>query len=293
MPLIKVISSEQAAGHGSHVAAAVMGAMSARLSEPAKILAADRKRDRAEKTRPGNPNKLTLRQHVFPSKSIGRFTNERGLVSVHDLLRDKVRLAKPRDSIFCADRAWDERAEKSMKSIEDAFQMLVGPIIAGTATEVRQDQKPVVDEMYALWLMRAQYRELETQEVQLNRITGDDLTKEQEENLEKNGYVFTRKNGMMPARQLNGIQLQMRIDNSVRSLATTVTRWGVISTQDEEFIVPDIPRHGVIPITPRLALVQSAPDGMIVEQNVAEINQAMKTTSLVYCFARDFSNCPF
>jgi len=256
-----------------------MGAMSAKLSESVEIRPADPKRGRAEKTRPGNPNKLVRRQHVFPSKSIGRFTNDRGLVSVHDLLRDKVRPVKPRDSIFCADRAWDERTERSMKKTEDAFQILIGPIIDGTAREIRQDEKIVADKMYALWFMRAQYRELETQEIKLNMIDGDDLTKEQEEDLEKNGYVFARKNGMMPARQLNGIQIQMRIDNFVRDLATTVNRWGVISTQAGEFIVPDIPRHGVIPITPRLALVQSAPDGMITEVNLAEINQAMKKAS--------------
>jgi hypothetical protein len=97
----------------------------------------------------------------------------------------------------------------------------------------------------------------------------------------------------MPARQLNGLQIQMRIDSYALDLASRVTRWGVISAQSGEFIVPDVPLHGIIPLTPRLALVQSTPDGMIDERNVAEINRAMRTTSQDYFFARDFSCCPF
>jgi hypothetical protein len=105
--------------------------------------------------------------------------------------------------------------------------------------------------------------------------------------------LFTRKSGRIPARQLNGLELQLRIDSYARELAGSVTRWGVISTQSGEFIVPDVPSHCIIPLTPRLALVSSAPDGMIAERNVAEINRAMRATSRDYVFARDFSSCPF
>ncbi len=83
------------------------------------------------------------------------------------------------------------------------------------------------------------------------------------------------------------------MDGYALDLAAGETRWGVISAQSGEFIVPDVPLHGIIPLTPRLALVQSAPDGMIVERNVAEINRAMRVTSRDYVFARDFSSCPF
>jgi hypothetical protein len=68
---------------------------------------------------------------------------------------------------------------------------------------------------------------------------------------------------------------------------------GVITMQSGEFIVPDVPQNGIIPVTSRLALVHSTPDGMIVEQNLAEINRAMRAGSEDYFFARDFSHCPF
>jgi hypothetical protein len=72
-----------------------------------------------------------------------------------------------------------------MKRIEDGFQELVSPIASGKAERIRAEEKPAVDKMYALWYMRARYRELKAQEIQLNGIAGSDLTKEREENLEK------------------------------------------------------------------------------------------------------------
>jgi hypothetical protein len=289
MPVIKVIDSG-----GSYLAAAVMAVTLAKASKPTKIHE-QRKRVRTERTRPRNPNSLTVDQHVFPSKSIERFTDQRGRVSVHELHRAQViRAKKPDNAIFCARRAWDQRAEAGyMKRIEDDFQKIVGPIVEGKTQTLAPELKAPVDRMYALWYMRSRYRELESQEIQLNGIAGDDLTKEQEENLEKNGYLFTRKSGRIPARQLNGLELQLRIDSYARELAGSLTRWGVISTQSGEFIVPDVPSHCIIPLTPRLALIGPAPDGMIVERNVAEINRAMRATSRDYVFARDFSSCPF
>src|SRR5580700_8963929 len=112
MPVIKVIDSgspAQVPSHG-HVAAAVMAVTLAKASEPLKAYER-RKNAKAERTRSRNPNSLTINQHVFPSKSIERFTNQSGNVSVHDLLRAKVFSAKPQNAIFCARRAWDERTE--------------------------------------------------------------------------------------------------------------------------------------------------------------------------------------
>jgi hypothetical protein len=172
MPVIKVISSgspSQASYQGPHLAAAVMALTLAKASEPPK--AHERhKRARVEKTRPRNPNSLTVDQHVFPSKSIERFTNEDGHVSVHDLHRGEVIRAKPGNAIFCARRAWDEPAETGyMKHIEDEFQKIIGPIVDGTAETLVPEHKPAIDRMYALWYMRSRYRELESQEIELKR----------------------------------------------------------------------------------------------------------------------------
>jgi hypothetical protein len=295
MPVIKILDPggpKQESGQGSHLAAAVMAVVLSKGSEAIKAAAERPKRARAEKTRPRNPNRLTVNQHVFPLKTMEHFA-QNGRLSVCLIARHEVLPAKPDNSLFCARRAWDQRAEAGyMKRIEGEFQAIVAPIIAGKAVVIASEQKPAVDRMYALWYMRARYRDLEGQEIQLNDIAGHARTKEQEENLEKNGYMFARKGGTMPARQLNGVQLQMRTDAYARQLAAGVTRWGIISAQSGEFIVPDVPSHTIIPLSPRLALVGSAPDGVIVEENLAEINRAACDASQEYFFARDFSKCP-
>jgi hypothetical protein len=249
-------------------------------------------RPKPERTLPKNPNRLTLKQHVFPAHSIERFADRNGRVSVCDMLRHQVRLAAPDDSLFCARRAWDERAESGfMKRIEDRFQEIARLIIDGQATTVTPEQKRAIERMFALWYMRTRFRDLDAQEIQLAGITGDELTKMQEEHLEKNRYAFVRKGGRMPARQINGLQLQRRIDGYADELAA-VTRWGIISAQSGEFIVPDVPSHTILPLSPRLALIGSAPDGIILEQNLAEINRSVRASSQAYFFARDLSNCP-
>ena len=120
-------------------------------------------------------------------------------------------MAKPDDDIFCARRAWDQRAERSyMKRIEDEFQILASTVIEGLLSEIGEAEKGVVDHFYALWHMRARHRTLPSQEIKLPGVTGGGgLTRDQEENLEINGYSFMRPDGKFVARQVNGIQLQM------------------------------------------------------------------------------------
>lgn len=287
MPVIKVFSPS-----GGHLAAAVMGAMVVGLSEPVPEIPSRMPRGKTEKTRRGNPNQLTCKQHVFPARSIERFAGEDGRVSVHDLRTGRDWRPKPRDNLFCARRAWDQRAETGyMKGIEDGFQTVADAVIKGQTSLSTPEQKQAVEAMFALWYMRGRYRELAAQEIKLNGIAGDCLTKEQEENLEVKGYLFARSGGQMPARQLNGLWLQRRIDG-FRSDLSSIDRWGVIAPESGEFIVADVPSHGIMPLTPKLALVASSPDGMISVENLALINRASMADSQQYFFARDLSECP-
>jgi hypothetical protein len=162
MPVIKVISSgsPSPAPNQGDPAAAVMAAMLSKASEPLKVHE-QRKRPRAEKTRRRYPNRLTVNQHVFPAKSIERFTDQSGNVLVHDLRRAKVFSAKPRNAIFCASRAWDERAEAGyMKRIEAEFQIIADTIVDGNnvtlSPESRGRHRQVVCALaYAVAIQRA------------------------------------------------------------------------------------------------------------------------------------------
>jgi hypothetical protein len=126
-----------------------------------------------EKPQKKNRHLLTVRQHVFPSASIARFAGTEGRVSLHDVARSQVRLAKPDDDIFCAKRAWDQRAERGyMKRIEDEFQILASKVVEGALSEIGEAEKGVVDHFYALWHMRARHRTLPSRKLNWVALQG-------------------------------------------------------------------------------------------------------------------------
>lgn len=274
--------------HGSIAAAAIAGAIACGPPDYDD----ETQWSKPEKTRPKNPNQLTLLQHVFPTKSLSRLTNAQGTVHVHDILRGRSRRAKPTDVIFCAKRAWDQRAESGyMLEIENQFQEIAESTIIDQGGIVDVEQKRRVNRFFALWYMRSRYTQLKDQQTQLAGNLGDRLTFEQEEKLEKDHYLFIRNNGCIPSRQLNGIWLQLSIDKRVSELEKTV-RWGVIRSNSGEFITPDIPRQLLIPLLPSLALVGNAPDGIITRKNLAQINQFTVNGCRTYYMAKDLTNCP-
>jgi hypothetical protein len=168
-----------------------------------------------EEPQRGHPNRLTINQHVFPAASIARFADNSGRVCVTDKRRPLIRRAKPKDAIFCAKRAWDQRAEAGyMRTIEDEFQKLASEIIGGTVTEIGPREKGIIDRFWALWFVRARNQGLGVGEVQLRGVTGPGrrLSRDQEEKLEANGCLCLREGGKLPARQLNGLRTQSTID---------------------------------------------------------------------------------
>ena len=106
MPVIRIAFIRGEQESDGHPAAAMFAATLAKASEPVPDLAVKGQMRRAERTRPKNPNRLTRRQHVFPVRSMQQFVNQSGRVSVFDMLRRKVRPARPDDILFCARRAW-------------------------------------------------------------------------------------------------------------------------------------------------------------------------------------------
>ena len=179
-----------------------------------------------------------------------------------------------------------------MKKVEDAFQPLVASILAGNPVEIRDADAATVSDFYALWHMRSRRRELEAQEIELKGVLGGGgLTKDQEEKLEMNGYIFSRDGGKIPARHINGVQLQVGVFKFSRQIQAS-TQWGILRTNDGEFIVPDMPAHQVMPIAPQVALATGTAGGVIPFGSLVDINRALSMASQKYFFARDFKNCP-
>jgi hypothetical protein len=203
-----------------------------------------------------------------------------------------VRSAVPGDAAFCAMRAWSQREEVGfMREIENEFQPLADAIINGTLTDVAAEENQTISRFFALWYMRARHRKLSAQEMQAQGIAGESLTKDQEERLEKEETAFVRKGGKFVARQLNGLQLQLRVGIFASAKLASIA-WGVIHAQEGEFLVPDVPEHSIIPLTPTICLAANALHGTILKSNVAVINRALQSASQEYFFARDFSKCP-
>jgi hypothetical protein len=250
-------------------------------------------RRKHENTQKGNPHALPIMQHVFPRASIARFADSTGVVSLHRLPTDHVRKAKPSDDMFCAKRAWDAKAESGyMKKIEDAFQELASRIIEGKIAKIDHADQRKATEFFALWKWRAIYRDKEMSGEKFN-ITGNDLTKDQEEMYEKMGVLTTRKDGTMPAHRVYSIQIQGGIMHDMSALSNI--GWGIVQAQEGQFIVPDFPAITFIPLTPTLCLCgardNAVDSGVVLKRNVVDININLKANSKEYYFANDFGQC--
>jgi hypothetical protein len=87
-----------------------------------------------EKPQKGNPHQLTVNQHCFPVSCIKRFANVEGKVELVRLPEGEHILAKPDAKIFCAKRAWDQRAEHMfMNEIEGKYKNLAEEIISNNS----------------------------------------------------------------------------------------------------------------------------------------------------------------
>jgi hypothetical protein len=251
-------------------------------------------RRKHEKTQKGNPHGLPIRQHVFPCASIGRFTDNSGVVSLHRLSTDQVRKAIPSDDIFCAMRAWDTRAEFGyMKQIEDDFQEVALRIINRSVAKIEGTDKCKVDQFFALWKMRAMFRSKEVADVQFNGVTGESFTKDQEEKFEKMGVMFMREGGVMSAHRVHGFQIQAGIMRETSTLSNI--GWGIVRAHEGQFIVPDFPSTTFIPLEPTLCLCGTTgnviDNGSISKRNVTDINLHLRAHSKEYYFAHDLREC--
>ena len=273
---------------GEYSAAAIAGAIASGRPDYED----ETKWSKPAKTRPGNPSGLTLSQHVFPAKCIARFTDAGGTLQVHDLLRGRTRKAKPKDQIFCARRAWDQRSEAGyMRDIEIRFQAAAEAVIAKRCGLVQGPDRRSVDDFFALWYVRSRFNQLRDQETELVGLDGDELTLEQEENLERDHYVFVRSGGFVPTRHLNGIWIQQSVDEFCKRFKP-VSTWRVVVSEGGQYIVPDVPTQWIIPLTPDLALIGNVSDSSINQDNLAQLNRDTVAGSRYYYFARQLDQCP-
>jgi hypothetical protein len=244
---------------------------------------------RPEPTQLHNRHGLTIKQHVFPVCSISRFANPNGTVSVLVLNKSKLAMLRPDHQIFCAKRVWDQRAEAGyMKQIEDSFQAVADRIVDGSSC-LDVSAFRIITDFFALWFLRYRSsREPDADQV-LNGVVGE-VSKDQQEVLEKQGLISIRPDNKLPGRMISGMKIQRGIDELAARLEK---RWGVVRSRGGEFIVPDaFGQEPIVPVAPTICLVSGCADLLLPEGQVARINQAARRSAQRYLFARDLEQCP-
>lgn len=150
-----------------------------------------------ERPQRGNPQELTINQHVFSFRSFARFVDSDGRIAVRRPpdASEELRVA-PDAALFCAMRVWDHGAESGfMKEIEDRFQGVAEQIV-GVRQSLADDQHMIVTEFFALWAARAHLKANRTADAPIAGIEGKQVrhTPDDQELLEKNGIGTSTKN---------------------------------------------------------------------------------------------------
>lgn len=248
---------------------------------------------RYERTIPQNPNKLTIRQHVFPRSAIQRFADAEGNVDVHLFAGDKRFRVKPTHAVFCAHRVWDQAAETThSKPTEMAYAALADQIASGQIETLTPDMDRIVTALYLLWNHRhGAMTKLSNEDVTLASMPEDFyLSKEQEETLEVKGAMFMRGN-KLPRRFLNRLAILRENDRGMLKMAND--HWGVLRAAEGEFLVPDNTAGlGAMPVSPTICLAVGGADQALSSRQVTEVNRQLRAGAANYCFARDLPSCP-
>lgn len=247
-----------------------------------------------EKTQKGNPHQLTVNQHCFPASCIKRFIGNDGRVQLFNLAQLEIISAKPDAKIFCAKRAWDQRAEHVfMKEIEDKYKTLADEVISNPTINLNPNQQAIVTDMFALWNIRAHWKDQPVQDHHILDVidVAVKYTQDEQEELEKHGITAIRPDLTIPGRSLTGNSIQSNLF-AVREQMENA-QWGILKNVKGEFIVPDqSPNSRMLPLTPNLCFFSQSDNDEIGESEIATINACSIAGAKEYYFARDLSKCP-
>jgi hypothetical protein len=242
---------------------------------------------RGEPTLPGNPHQITKRQHVLPKASIQRFADGDGLVDCYLLKDCKIRRVPPGADVFCASRVWDHGAEAgpTTKRVEDTFQDLVDKIVCRQLHTLDASENETATAFFALMIAREETRRSRPEAVSFPGRSGHDLSLEEQECLEKVGYIVPQNDGTLGSRAAAGIRIMGQIVWAKRNMADW--RWGIVRSPGPEFIVPDvIAPLNFIPIGPRVLLAAGNGDLETTDQGVSDHNRRAREVSEHYYFAK-------
>lgn len=178
-----------------------------------------------------------------------------------------------------------------MKSAEDNFLKILKSIDSQKIKTFTHEQNNQISEMFCIWNLRHHYKHNIIPDQELVGISGDVLSKDQQEKAEKVHMAFVRENGLVPGRMFAGDAIQLRT-LSMKQEIFNHGSWGIVTSIEGEFIVPDNFNKAIFPISPRVCLVFACDTMTIDSQDVAQINRWAVESSTDYYFAKDLSACP-
>ena len=246
-----------------------------------------------KKTQKGNPHHLAVQQHCFPRRSIARFADSNGAVHVHIVKAGRTAFLVPEDSIFCARRTWDERAESGfMKEIEDAYQDFAEKIENGNVMRrLTCNERQIVTDMYALWNIRWFWKNRPLADQKVLGVLGPtrSLSLDEQERLEKHHITPIRPDASIDGRHITGVRIQLNLFRVKEEMADA--HWGILKSRRGEFVVPDNSANRVfLPVTPDICFANTQGFRTVDEAEVLRMNAESIKSSSEYYFARNLQS---
>ena len=241
-------------------------------------------RTRPRRVQKGNPQRLTIQQHVLPRRSIARFNGADHKVEVRRQGHTGTLRLNANNPMFCAMRVWDQRAESGFsRSIEVDFQRLADAIVAGTTTLDSKDHQ-IISKFWALWRLRAEVRANPAPPLELKGVLeAKEFSIEEKEVLESKHVAFAENGNQIPSHIWSGLRMQIQIDR----LITPGNCWGIVHCPAGEFVVPaEIGALGYVPLTPSLALLANQPNATISREECRRLNDLLLKSAGAYFFGR-------
>jgi hypothetical protein len=241
-----------------------------------------------EKPRKGNPLEFVIDQHFHTAHAIAKFYNNDEKVEVFMKDSEETIQRHKRAKIFCAKRNWDERAERGyMTEIESNFHAQIDNLVSFK----NRDHK-AISEYFVLWRLRHLFHIERLSDAPLHGVQGEDLTKEQQEALEKIGWGYVNENGEIPARQLTGGQIQLGVMGLMDTTFSKM-KWGLLKARKGQFLCSDsYQKLCILPISPKYVFAGNLSDETLDHNKVALVNKESIESATEFYFSKSLRNCP-
>lgn len=249
-----------------------------------------------EKTQPGNPHRLTIRQHYFPVESIKRFADSSGLVEVHQKKDSSSFRIRPNNARFAGKRLWDQKTEFHMKEIEDKYQAMIERMDLDRLPKMYHQDNDAISAMFASWQVRAPFSGFDDATLnlvpdELRNSPKSEWSKNDREQLEAAHYVTTRNHDIVPGRHFAWPYLRREMGKIRHQLKNA--KWGILRAKTSNFICPDnFGSLAILPLNPNLLFAIGYEDLTLDTNDVKKFNDLAIGKSKEYYFSRDFSMCP-